>query len=184
MSVALMILLWLFFAVLGLLLAAAFMPFRLELSLRKQEDWRYRVAWRAFGRFSPRVALSNSTRVEKETEEKERGNVRSKWQADPVRIIGAFVRFVSEVVACIRFDAARLDMRFGTGDPAETGQVFGMLTPLIYGTAASPRLCINVEPDFDQHVLRGQAELNLSVIPAHLLAPAARLGWTVFGPGR
>jgi hypothetical protein len=59
-----------------------------------------------------------------------------------------------------------------------------MLTPLIYGSAASPRMALKVEPDFDQTILKGRAELDLSIVPARLLVPAARFGWSAFGPSR
>jgi hypothetical protein len=185
MSVVLTILGWLLIVSLALLLAVLVTPFRVELMVTKKETWHYRAVWRLFGRFGPRVAIFGRKMAVKETpKQTQHREVKSKRPADPIRSARAFVRLGSDVLRRIKIDAARLDLCFGTGDPAETGRVFGMLTPLIYGSAASPRMALKVEPDFDQTILKGRAELDLSIVPARLLVPAARFGWSAFGPSR
>ncbi|MCK8462455.1 DUF2953 domain-containing protein [Aliiroseovarius sp. S1339] len=84
----------------------------------------------------------------------------------------------------VRVDAATLDLRFGLDDPAETGQAFGQMTPLIYGTSAAPRVHINVDPAFDRAILKGRVALDLSFVPFMLVPPFIRFGWSAFWPDR
>ena len=60
----------------------------------------------------------------------------------------------------MHIDAASLDMGFGLVDPGETGQAFGLMTPLSDGTSAMPKVRIHVEPVFDRTVLAGQVALD------------------------
>lgn len=106
------------------------------------------------------------------------------WRRKPQRFARASIQLVTEILGRVNVDAASLDIRFDLGDPGETGQVFGLMTPLIYGTSAMPKVRVKVEPVFDQIVLTGQVAVDLSLIPAALLAPFVRFGWTAFGPGR
>ncbi|WP_299649238.1 DUF2953 domain-containing protein [uncultured Tateyamaria sp.] len=183
MSLALMVLVVVLVGMLVFLIVAMLMPLRIELVLTKHEAWRYKAACRAFGRFGPRISLSGHKAQAQEPQTSQSAR-RLRGRTNLLRVIRAGARFGVDILHRAKFDAARLDMQFGTGDPAETGHIFGMLTPVIYGTVASSRLCLTVEPDFDQAILRGRVDLDLSVVPARLLLPAARFGWSVFGPKR
>ncbi len=101
-----------------------------------------------------------------------------------MRIAQAAIRLVTELMATVRFETASLNLRFGLGDPAETGQLYGQLTPLVYSASGCPRVRIDVEPIFDEATLTGRAALDLSVVPARLIAPFLRFGWSAFGPTR
>ncbi|PQO24796.1 hypothetical protein C2I36_01560, partial [Rhodobacteraceae bacterium WD3A24] len=101
---------------------------------------------------------------------------------------GGFVRGVPRLIAGLlgRFHLhrVRLDGAFGLPDPAETGHVFGLLTPLIYATPPSSRIAVRVRPVFTGPHLSGEAEAVIRVIPLTLLGPAIRFGWDNIGPGR
>ena len=184
LALALVVLvLCLFLAVLVLFAA---MPLRLELEVHKSEAWRFRAAVRPFGRYGPRIALSGRSQKPDRRDEKQR-DASPKPKKRKLRAKGlarAVMRLIGDVLRRIRIDTARLKMRFGLGDPAETGQVFGYLAPLIYGTTPGQAIWLEVEPVFDQAVLEGEAELDLSVVPATLLGPLFRFGWFAFGPVR
>jgi len=75
----------------------------------------------------------------------------------------------------IHFDSLNVDIRFGTGDPAETGQIFGLATPFIYGFP-SDAVSVSLQPDFVQECFRGRIEAALHFIPVALLGPIVRLG--------
>ena len=187
MSVVLSILAGVLILCISVLVVAAAMPLRLELVLTKQDRWGYEVAWRAFGRFGPRVAMpikSSKPKKAKPAKASKGGKRRSRWRSDPTQVVGAVVRLVTDILHCIQIETCRMDVTFGTGDPADTGHVYGLLMPVIYGPAASPRFWFNVEPDFQQAVFGGRAEFAISMIPASVLPPIARFGWSAFGPKR
>ena len=185
MTIMLTIVIWLLLAGLGLLVLAIVTPLRIELMLTREDAVHGLVALRPFGRFGPRIPLSGrkKTAAAPKVAPKKRAKGRV-WRRKPHRIASAAIQLVTEILGRVHVDAASLDMRFGLGDPGETGQVFGLMTPLIYGTSAMPKVRVNVEPVFDRAVLTGHVALDLSLIPAALLAPFLRFGWTAFGPDR
>ena len=62
------------------------------------------------------------------------------------------------------------------GDPAETGLVFGLLTPLIYG-ARSDTVRLDVRPDFDRLCAEGHLDAIVQITPVRLVPVALRFGW-------
>ena len=185
MTIVVTILIWVLAAGLGLFVLAMVTPLRIELMLTREDAVHGLVALRPFGRLGPRVALSG--RKKRQAAPKVALKKRAKgrvWQRNPQRIARAAIRLVTEILGRVHVDAASLDMRFGLGDPGETGQAFGLMTPLIYGTSAMQKVDVKIEPVFDRAVLTGHVALDLSLIPAALLAPFLRFGWTAFGPNR
>lgn len=185
MSVLLWILVGLLLLTVALLFAVAVMPVRVELVVLKQDGWRFELALRPLGRFGPRVAAPRGRHKPEKTKHKKQTAKRHSFlRPDPARIGGAVVRLVKDILNLIRIEAIKMDMKFGTGDPADTGHIYGLLMPFVYAPAGSPRLDFAVEPDFQQSVLEGRAEFVFSLIPARLLSSAARFGWAAFGPRR
>ncbi len=188
MAAALTILIWLLAVFLLLVILAIAMPLRIELVLRKDLQWRYLAALRPYGRFGPRIVLSNrkkKSKAEKTITTKKKKGMGSRFlRSNPRAILQAVVRLVADIFHSVHFHQATLDAKFGLDDPSETGQAFGMLAPVIYGSAPCHRVRMNVEPVFDHATLTGTARLDLSLIPAALLAAAVRFGWRIFGPFR
>ncbi|SMX21977.1 DUF2953 domain-containing protein [Boseongicola aestuarii] len=186
MSLAVAIVVLVLCILLSVLVLFAAMPLRLELEVHKSEAWCFRAGVRPFGRYGPRIPLSGRKPKPDRPEEKPL-DARPKPKKRKLRTKGlasAVIRLIGDILQRICIDTARLQMRFGLGDPAETGQVFGYLSPLIYGTAPGQAICLEVEPVFDRAVLQGEAELDLSVVPATLLGPLFRFAWSAFGPVR
>jgi hypothetical protein len=171
---------------LAALILVAVMPLRLELEVHKAEAWRFRAAVRPFAPYGPRIALSGRKQKSDRPEGKSRAawTKRKKHRFRPNGLASAVVRLIGDILRRIRVDVARLQMRFGLGDPAETGQVFGYLATMIYGAAPDRTIWLEIEPVFDRAMLEGQAELDLSVVPVSLLGPLFRFGWSAFGPVR
>ena len=96
----------------------------------------------------------------------------------------AALRALVDILRAVHLDAAILNLRFGFGDPAETGEFYGQMTPLIHGLAGCSRWHVRVEPVFGDVVFAGRAQLDFSCVPARILWPVARFGWTAFGPAR
>lgn len=186
MTVVLTALLWLLLGAILLLLAAIFAPVRIRLRAQFGTAGGYRLALRPFGGLGPRLVVADSRRktAKKPKARRKARRGRSRWRPGPRRFARAAFRLIADLAGCLRLNAAALDIRFGTGDPAETGQVFGLLAPLIHGTAGASRVTIAAVPVFDRAVLGGRAALDASVTPARLVPPFVRFVWSAFGPVR
>ena len=79
----------------------------------------------------------------------------------------------------IHIDRAAVRGEFGFTDPADTGRVYGALTPLIYARIGS-RLEFDLSPRFDGACARGRAEMALHLVPIALAWPAIRTLWRAF----
>ena len=184
MAIAFTIFFWLLVAILAVIVLALVTPLRIELSVIKGDAWQLSAALRPFGRFGPKIPMSKGMK-ETETAPKSK-RVRhkkwGKWTRNPQRIGRAALRLVTDLIQCVRLNAATVDLTFGLGDPGKTGQLFGLMAPLIYGPSFGERVNLSVVPAFDRTVLTGSLAVELSFIPASLLAPTARFGWTAFGP--
>ncbi|MEO0915742.1 MAG: DUF2953 domain-containing protein [Pseudomonadota bacterium] len=181
------LLLWMLAAVCALLLVALVSPLRLEFRAAAGKAARFSLALRPFGRFGPRLTVADSDRPPKKKKPKP-GKKKAKPARttfrDPKRALQAAIRLIADIFGQLHIHNAALDLRFGAGDPAETGEIYGALTPFIYGTAGSRRVHMNVEPVFDAAMFDGRAALDITLTPARLLPPFARFGWALFGPVR
>ncbi|UWQ39803.1 DUF2953 domain-containing protein (plasmid) [Leisingera aquaemixtae] len=166
-------------ALLGLTVLVLVLPLRIELVLRKEAELAFSAALRPFGGIGPRIRLSGRRKPPETAQEPGR-----KRRYDPRRLVPAAGRLAAAVLRRIRIRALILDAKFGLGDPAQTGQLYGMLAPLVYGTLPARRLQVAVQPVFDRAELSGRAELDVTVVPAALIVPAVRFGWDTFGPVR
>lgn len=170
-----------------LLLAVLMSPLRFELRASLGEAPAYRVAVRLFGRAGPRLTVVDSDRPRRKRPLKPGRKTRRRAQKsvrDPARLLAAAARLLAELFSKLSVERLSLDLRFGVDDPAETGQIFGALTPFIYGTKGSGNVALTLEPVFDQAVLDGRAALDLHLTPARLILPLVRFGWAAFGPRR
>ena len=102
------------------------------------------------------------------------------------RLLRAGPRLVGGVLRQIRLERLHVTARFGLGDPAETGQLFGMLAPVAYAPQwlGSKAVSVVLTPVFEARCLSGAAEGALAVTPIRLLPPGLVFVWRVFGPGR
>ena len=188
MSLALAILGWILVAVLLVLAAAIFLPLRLEMRAVADGALTVSAALRPFGRYGPRIPLKPSAKKEAKPRPKKarraRGRTLRRAGRDPRRLVAAALGLARDLIRLVRIETASLDLRFGCADPGETGQIFGLMTPFIYGTGAVPRTHLRVEPVFEGAVFDGRAALDLSLVPARLVPVAVRFGWAAFGPHR
>lgn len=112
---------------------------------------------------------------------KKRSRVRSDRvsRSRVMRIARGMPRLIAGEAGRIRVDSLDLDARIGTGDPADTGRLFGYAAPLVYGIARET-VSLRLIPDFDRAVFEGRAELALHLIPIAVLGPVIQLAWAVF----
>ncbi|MFW8635637.1 DUF2953 domain-containing protein [Cribrihabitans pelagius] len=169
----------------GLCGLVLFSPLHLSLVLQKETGLAFEAAIRPCGGFGPRITLRRRAKPPGTGKPARRPRKRRGGrQARPLRLAAAALRLAAEILRRVHIRRLVAQGTFGTGDPAETGQLFGLLAPLIHAPAPCRRLRLEVEPDFARASLSGRAELDLSVVPAALLLPAARFGWRAFGPVR
>lgn len=156
---------------------AAVLPVRLELTVHKEGEWRVAAALRPFGRYGPRLLMSNKKRHPKASK---KATLKRRTPTRKSRIdVAVVLRLLTDILGCINIGRLNVDARFGLGDPAATGQAFGTLAPVIYGTSALRGFRVHAVPVFDRPVLSGAAEIAFSVIPITLLGPAFRFGWSI-----
>lgn len=181
--------LWTLLALVVLLGGALALPVCFDFSVRLGQDSRYRIVARPLWGRGPRITLVDSRRPQRRTGKTRKAKTaprrRRKSRTRPNSAIGlAIFELIGRLFACVRFDFLHVDGRFGTGDPAETGQLFGMAAPLIYNAGSMPRTLVSLRPVFDRACVSGIAKARLSVIPLTLLPPLVRFGWVAFGPAR
>ena len=180
---ALQVLLWLCGVVLALVVLVAVLPVHIALSWQSDPVRRTTVVLRPFGGVSPPMRVFDSIRKPRPAAERTaRKTGKSPRSPRNVRgrILSDAVTLLRRVLGAIHFDRLHLDAEFGLGDPAETGQLFGQLCPLIYGAGADVRL----RPNFDQLCFHGNALAQLRVTPIAVVWPFVGFFWRVFGPRR
>ncbi len=64
----------------------------------------------------------------------------------------------------------RASARFGTGDPAETGMLHGLLLPVLLPLGTLPVIALDVEPDFEEAVFQGAGAAAVRLVPLAVLA--------------
>ena len=196
MSGVLTLLLW----VAGLLLLALttvlLVPVRLSAWVQTTPRLAYTLDARLFGARTPRIPLLDSRRARHRAANKARRQpvahptrarrVRTRkrrlGRARGSRMLAALPGLLREVMGAIRWESFRLDAEFGLDDPADTGHLYGCLTPLQIGMPWPPGVHIALRPNFERACLGGEMQATLCLRAAALLPPAARFAWRAFGP--
>lgn len=159
------------------LLAAAVllmvMPLRVALHIAT-DPLRLDLRLSPFGGVLGEFALPRSRSHGAPAKELPKGSRRSR--AKPGRqMLGALPEFLSALAGRIRIDRLCLDLRFGAGDPALTGQIHGWLMALAQGVGGMSPARLRLLPDFDRACLAGTAEVVLRLTPLRLAGPLFRL---------
>lgn len=185
-------LLWLLAALVALILLAVSVPLRLRLQAHTEPHPVVRLQGSALG--LPYFTFVDSSRggdepVEArepkkeagkrghgaEAEKKEKAKKKEKkggWSRPPRGVVD----LMREVLACIRVVRLWATGAFGLDDPADTGTVFGLLTPLIYATRGGA-VRLDVRPVFDGVHASGDLDAIVELRLIELVPPAARFGW-------
>jgi hypothetical protein len=156
------------------------MPVVCEFRLSRDPDVRFRVLLTLLGGRSPRITLADSSRPQRPKAKKAPGKPHRRRKSE--RSSGLKMRSVNDLfwqlLDCIEIRQLSVEGRFGTGDPAETGQIFGLLSPLIHGLGPiCSRGRIDLRPEFREACLEGHLVGEIAVTPFRLVPPFARFGW-------
>ena len=97
-------------------------------------------------------------------------------------MISAAPHLLAGLLRSIHLQYLNADVDIGFPDPADTGQVVGLLAPVLYSRRPTDAVHIAVRPDFSTARFSGEIVTVLTFIPAALMPPAIRFAWRVFGP--
>lgn len=179
---------------LGLAIAVLATPVRLALSLRTAPRWRLRIAARLLGGLTPAITLHDSARPRKVARPKKktaRKHARADRQtaARALRGLSAAPELAGGLLRRIHLRRLAVDADLGLGDPADTGQLFGLVQALRHALPDSETISVAIRPDFTEARAAGAVDAELSVTPLAFLAPGLRFasriyGWRLFGGRR
>ncbi len=186
------VLLWILLALLAAVVALLCLPVKLRLDARSEPVRAARLELGLLGGWVPWIALVDTARPRKrkakakKRKKKEKHKKKRAGKGGGAWLWRGLPGLLRGLLRPVRLERFELDCAFGLGDPAETGQLYGMLAPLYYGTAGvrGPRTRITLVPDFERARLEGRADVVLSVVPARWLPPLVRFGWAAWGPGK
>lgn len=172
-------LLWLPFGMLVALIILGAIPIICEFCVSRDTQTRVRVDLLFLGGRMRGIPIFDSDKPRKPRARLAEKRRKPKSRKPARRPNPAMVKdLVVDLLGRIQFNRLSVDGRFGTGDPAETGEIYGSLTPLIYRAESSfPRLSIEIQPVFGAACLEGQIIGRLRVTPLALVPPLTRFGW-------
>lgn len=173
--------------VLGLAVLAALMLLPVRLMVRAgSSPARLVVRLRVMGGLLPWLTVLDSDRprgaAPAPDDQPEDAPSRRLDRARAGRLLRALPGLLRGLLGPVRIERLWLDARVGLADPADTGALYGALTPLVYGLGPALGAGVRLVPDFSGPVLAGEGEAVLSVVPARWLGPVARFAWAGFGP--
>ncbi len=163
----------------GLLVLLLAVPIDLSFSLEKDERFRSRVriGW-LFGLVGKDLGRGKKGK-ELKPEEKPR-NQGHRRNRSPRPFLAAIrtrgfplhsLRFARRMLWAIRVRELNLGLQVGLGDPAETGRLLGLMSPVAACVDAVPRFHLSVEPDFNQETFRGYCNGSVRIYPIRMVPP-------------
>lgn len=173
-----------------LILVLLVTPVSLDVTMHTSPKWRLRIAARLFGGLTLPIPIYDSDRQrtkkkkpsrERKRQKKEAGRSRPTF-ARIRRVVSAAPHLLIDLLRPIRIQYLKVDLDVGLMDPADTGQLFGLLAPVIYSRRRSDAVSIAVRPDFTSARLSGEITAMLNFIPVAFIPPAIRFAWRAFGP--
>lgn len=192
MSILAWIFLWavlIILAVSALLLA---LPVRITICARSAPSWRFVVRAGLLGGIVPVIPIVDSDRPGvSDAKKQKKAEIRARKKQGRRaggRITGPSAQvwlrgipaLLGDLLAEIHFEQLNVQAIFGFEDPSDTGTVFGLLTPWIYGLPPHARISLQAQPDFGQVRLDGRADAAIRVTPARLALPFMSYVWTAF----
>ncbi len=186
MSAALWILLAVLAIPLAFLVTALVTPVQIGCIARSAPTGRLMIVARLFGGLTPPIQIHDSIRQKARKKppppRREKKTSRSRQGMTSVRRAIAEPHLLADLLKPIHIERLAIDADIGFDDPADTGQLYGLLSPLIHSRLPSSAVSIAVRPDFSGSRISGEAIAEVSFIPVAFLPPAVRFGWRVFGP--
>lgn len=171
-------------SLLGTFAASLYMRVDLELEAQAgEETWaRLRVRWLRGSvgyEFATDAPKKEKVAKEEKPEDPESDplapahNAMSVWESS---LRDKIETLLKELYQRVTLQALSVHGRIGLGDPADTGIAMAAILP-IADLADQLSMCdVDIEPCYEQAELTGEANANLSLIPAELLPPLLSFG--------
>ena len=174
------------FAVLLILAVAALMtPVKLGFTLRTSPTWRLKIAARLLGGLAPPIPIHDSAR---RRPKKKTPTAKRTWAIAPrrasariARVIAAAPRLLAGLLRPFHLERLTIDADIGLADPADTGQLFGLLAAVNHSRPPNSAVSIAVRPDFTGPGASGELDAVLSFVPVAFIPPGIRFAWRLFG---
>lgn len=194
---------WILLALLAAILLVLATPLRLEVALRRERDVHFRLAVQLLGGMTPMIrvvdtslsadTVAKSDEVDtaqpamdvpeaskplKSEAPKTRRNRRRRF----LRALDAAPALAHDLLAPLDIEHIKLDADFGLGDPAETGQIYGLLCPLLFALRLPEGSVIRLRPDFSRARFDGVVEACVRFTPLAFIPPLIVFAWRIFAP--
>ncbi|MDJ0921549.1 MAG: hypothetical protein QNI84_10505 [Henriciella sp.] len=91
---------------------------------------------------------------------------------------------IRKIVSTIRWQRLSLHLDFGLTDPAATGELYGYLSPVLYGVGDQQRFAITAQPDFSNTRLDLTLAAQFRFTPIMLTPTAIWIAWYIFARRR
>lgn len=174
--------LWAIAACLLLLLLMLALPVHLRGDLDTSSAQRFRGQLKLFGGLTPWIDVSSTDEKQIKPPQRARRAGSGLKPHTVGRLIHAAPTTIRSLIRPIRASDGTLALTFGSGDPAETGEFFGLCTPVVYGASTALPFSVVVLPDFDERRFDVQASLAFRAVPLAFVPPIFAFVWRVWGP--
>lgn len=163
-------------------------PVHFAFTVATSPGWRLKIMARLLGGLTPEIVIHDSTlpkprRKAPRAKEKKAPHSHRRPGWIP-RALAAAPQLVTGLLEPVHLEHLAIDADIGLADPADTGQLFGMLAAANHALPRPPCMSIVVRPDFSGSRASGELDAALSFVPILLIPPGVRFAWHVFGPRR
>ena len=189
MAFLIAIILWLLFAMLVLVCLLLITPVFVSVHLATSPQFAYRVEMRALAGLAPRLTLTKEPRkgsVAKPNPKPAKPKRRrmSRFKGVHGSVVRAVPPLIGGILHRIHLAELHIDADYGLNDPADTGQLCGLLMPLQYTCPMAASVSLDLRPDFTRTCLNGSLTAIIRVTAAALLVPVSQFAWRAYGPHR
>ena len=165
--------LWIAVALIGVLLLVLLTPWHVRFRGRTA-PLDLRVQLRLLGGLAPGIPIPlRRSKDRKKPREKDKPSKRRRKRRGPPK---GLRDLVLGILSAFRLQKLRLSGRIGLHDPADTGMVWGLLTPLIYTLGTGPRR-IDIAPEFSGPCFDLEGSGHLVIRPTRLLRTGLAFAW-------
>lgn len=164
--------LWALFGLL-LLVALTLVPLRVDFSIQhgREPPSSAEVRWGGL-RLRERTPAAAEAPRRKPTQRTPRRVIRHVLRTKG--LAAAAARLAVRLIQQVQVREARLEVRLGLADPADTGQLWATLAPALAVLSSRSDTWISLTPEFSRPCCELAGRVNLQVIPARLLLAVGR----------
>lgn len=181
----LLLLSWVLIGTGVLLVAVLLVPVILHLHVSNASGFAIRLEAQILGSWGPRVRLTRGPKTGAARMQRHSARQRRVPALRARRLAAALPRLVADILGGIRLASLHVDCEYGFADPADTGQLAGVLMPVSHAVPLPPNIDLSLRPNFARPCLEGElrAAIRMTALGT-LVLPALRFAWHVFGPAR